>query len=118
MSFWYLATPYSKYPDGPEEAFKEASRQAALLVEARVPVFCPIAHTHPVATYGELSPLDHDIWLPADQPFMDAAIGLIVCKMRGWNESYGITHEIKAFEDMEKPIVLMEPGTVPEEVLA
>ena len=27
MTFWYLATPYSKYPHGIEEAFKEACRQ-------------------------------------------------------------------------------------------
>jgi hypothetical protein len=113
MAFWYLATPYTKYPKGIDEAFKEASRQAALLVGAGIPVFCPIAHAHPIAIEGGLDPFDHTIWLPADRPFMDAARGLIVCKMLMWEFSRGVIEEIRVFTEASKPIIYMEPDIVP-----
>ena len=103
-----MATPYSKYQGGIEAAYVEASKAAAWLVSHRVPVFSPIAHSHPIALYGKLDPLDHSIWLPADSKLMDAAYGLLICMMPGWMESYGIEFEIKVFKAAEKPIVFLE----------
>lgn len=117
MSYWYLATPYSKYVGGLEAAFTEACRQTALLVKAGVPVFSPIAHTHPIAMLAGMDPLDHTIWLPCDRPMMDAAWGLIVCKMDGWERSYGVAHEMDVFRQANKPVIYMKPGHVPHHVL-
>lgn len=117
MSFWYLATPYSRYPDGLEEAFKIACKAAGLLIEAKVRVYSPIAHTHPIAIHAGIDPKAHDIWLPADQPFMDAARGLIVLRAASWEISYGIGEEIKEFTKIGKPIHYFDPWTIPQEVL-
>ncbi len=117
MSFWYLATPYSKYEAGLEAAFRLACWNAAKLIQAGVRVYSPIAHTHPVAVHGGIDPYDHGIWLPADAPFMDAACGLIVLTAKGWEESYGIRCEIEAFQKAGKPIHYMEPGVVPAALL-
>lgn len=117
MSFWYLGSPYSKYPHGRAMAHIEACRNAALLIKAGVPVFSPIAHTHPIADIGNVDPLDHDIWLPADAPIMQAARGIIVLKMEGWDKSFGISCEIPYFKHTGRPVVYMEPGIVPVEVL-
>lgn len=106
--FWYLATPYSKYGDGPEAAFVEAAKIVGSLIGSGMAVYSPIAHTHPVAIHSGMDPLDHNIWLPADKPMMDAAIGLIVAKMLGWEDSYGIGEEIKAFRAADKPIMYLE----------
>lgn len=114
MSFWYLATPYSKFPSGIEAAFIVACQQTALLIRAGIPVYSPIAHTHPVAVNGDIDPLDHSIWLPADAPLMSAALGLIVCKMESWESSYGIGVEIAEFKKAGKPIVYMEQNIVPK----
>jgi hypothetical protein len=114
MSFWYLATVYSKYRLGIVHAHAEACRQAALLVRAGIPVYSPIAHTHPIAIEGDIDPFDHEIWLEADRTFMEAAKGLIVCKMQGWEESYGIGVEIESFERQGKPIYYMEPDELPD----
>lgn len=112
--FWYLATPYSKYPHGIEEAFKLACREAARLIRAGIRVYSPIAHTHPIAVHGEIDPYAHSIWLPADAPFMRHAYGLIVLKAESWEASYGIGEEIKAFAAAGKPIRYMEVGEAPE----
>ena len=108
--YWYLATPYSKYPAGLEAAYQEACRAAAWLIRSGVRVFSPIAHTHGVAIHGDLDPLDHKIWLPADRPLMDDACGLIVAMLEGWAESYGIQQEILEFTAAQKPIMAMEWG--------
>lgn len=106
--FWYLGSPYTKYPGGIESAFREAAKATAWLIERGVPVFCPIAHTHPVAIHGGIDPKDHAIWMPADAPFMEAAHGIIVCKMESWKESYGLKCEIEHFERAGKPIRMMD----------
>lgn len=111
--YWYLASPYSKYTTGIEEAWSEVCRQAALLIENKIPIYSPIAHTHPIALFGKIDPYAHAVWLPADLPLMQRAKGLIVCMMQGWEESYGINEEIKEFKAAGKPIVYMTPGEVP-----
>lgn len=114
MSYWYLASPYSKYPDGPHAAYKVACEAAALLIKAGVPVFSPIAHSHGVAFEGGVDPMDHEIWLPADRPMMDMARGIIVLKAAGWEDSYGVNYEIRVFEEADKPVLFMTPGELPK----
>lgn len=106
--YWYMATPYSNYPDGLDAAFSAACRAASKLIDDGVRVFSPIAHTHPIAIHGQMDPLDHDVWLPADQPFMTGACGLLVIKMKTWRDSYGVGVEIKEFEADGKPVFYLE----------
>ena len=113
MSFWYLASPYSAYPGGIEEAYRVACAETARLISAGVPTFSPIAHSHGIAVHGDLDPLDHAIWMPADRPMMDAASGCIVLRMPGWDTSRGVAEEMMAFTRAGKPIRFMTPGQVP-----
>ena len=117
MTFWYLATPYSKYHAGLEAAFEMACLQRALFVKARIPCFCPIVHSHAVAHHGGLDKLDLSIWLPDDAPFMALAKGLVVVKAHGWQESYDIQQEIIVFTERKKPIYFMELGIIPIDIL-
>lgn len=103
--FYYVATPYSKYEGGLDAAFREACRVTAELVRRGLKVYSPIAHTHPIAYAGKIDPLDHKIWLPLDEPLMRAAEGLYVVEMPGWEESYGIAHEVEVFKGQGKPVV-------------
>jgi len=106
----YLATPYSKYEGGNLElAFRDAARLAANLMLAGIRVYSPIAHTHPLAVYGNVDPLDHDIWLPFDEAMMQRCDVLIVAQMNGWKESKGIDHEIKFFAERRRTIFLLDP---------
>jgi hypothetical protein len=111
--FFYLATPYSKYPHGLDVAFQHAAEQAGLFVRNGHAVYSPIVHTHPIAIAAGINPLDHELWLDFDRPMMLAAIGLVVCRMEGWTDSVGIRFEIQAFEKMQKPVYYMTPGCLP-----
>jgi hypothetical protein len=108
----YLATPYTRYKGGPDQAFKDAAKLAAHLLCAGLKVYSPICHTHPIAVFGALDALDHSIWLPFDEAMMAAAGTLIVAHLDGWEESFGIAHEVKFFEDAGKPIFDLDPKTL------
>lgn len=114
MELWYLASPYSRYVGGTENAFREAAEATAALVRAGYKVFSPIVHSHVVAHAGRFDPLDCAMWLEQDEPFMKAAAGIVVLMLEGWQESVGVSHEIERFAQMDKPIVLMVPGEVPD----
>lgn len=105
---WYLASPYTKCPLGQEAAFSVAARAAAKLMEAGLIVYSPIAHSHPVATHGNLDALDGAFWLRQNQPMMEKMDGLIVLKLPGWEESEGVQIEIDFFRRNEKPVVFAE----------
>jgi len=112
--FLYLASPYSRYEGGTENAFREAAEATALLVKAGYRCFSPIVHSHIVAHAGNFDPLDCAMWLEQDEPFMEAAAGIVVLMLEGWQESHGVAHELERFANMGKPIVLMRPGEVPD----
>ena len=108
----YLATPYSKWTAGLEDAFVQAAILAARLLTAGLKVYSPIAHSHPLAVHGNLDPLDHNIWLPFDEAMMHAADVLLVAHMDGWRESKGVAHEIDFFDREGKPIFDLNPQTL------
>ena len=118
--FWYLASPYAGYAGYAGNrwtAFKLVCQNAALLLRAGIPVFAPIAHSHPIATSEiQLPGGDHDLWLPLDEKFMAVSRGLIVLKLAGWDKSKGVTWEIDWFTARGLPVVYMEPGWVPKEL--
>lgn len=112
MGLAYLATPYSKYPGGIELAFQEAARLAARLMLLGIRVYSPIAHTHPLAVYGNVDPYAHDIWLPFDEAMMERCDVLIVAHMEGWAESKGMAHELDVFTAAGKAIFDLDPSSL------
>ena len=110
--FYYLASPYSKWEGGLDDAAYVVSEIAGRLISRGLCVFCPIAHTHSVAYAADIEPLNHDIWLPMDEPFMRTARGLIVAGMKGWRDSYGIGEEIKHFAQAGKPRYLLDTASL------
>lgn len=106
--YWYVCTPYTKYPKGLEAAFHDACVVTARLIRLGFKVFCPIAHTHPIAAHG-FDAKDGALWLEQDRPLFDAATGVIVVMLDGWRESSGIQAEVQWAKDQGKPILYMEP---------
>lgn len=109
---YYLATPYSKYAGGIDKAFEDAAALAAGLMASGLKVYSPIAHTHPLAIHGQLDPLDHSIWLPFDEVMMQRCDCLLVAHMDGWQDSFGIAHEIDWFAKANKPVFDLDPVTM------
>lgn len=104
----YICTPYSLYSDGQEAAFIAAAQYTGWLLAEGVHVFSPIVHSHPIATYTKLDPLDHTIWMRNDRPMIEAAAGAIVVKLPGWATSRGVAEEIAIVKSAGKPIIYVE----------
>jgi hypothetical protein len=107
----YLATPYTLLRNRAAAA-KEAARLTGCLALQGYSIFSPIAHSHAIAQLGNIDPLDHAFWLKFNQPFLVAAMALVVAHMDGWQESKGIAHEIAFFKECGKPIYDLDPKTL------
>lgn len=116
--YWYLATPFTAYPHGHEAAFRAACVQAGLLKRAGIVVFSPIVHSYPLVKYGGVTNTDYDSWRDFDEAMIAASVGLIVCKLAGWDISVGVRREIEFAGKIGKSVVYMEPGEVPAELRA
>jgi Domain of unknown function (DUF1937) len=112
VSYFYLATPYAKYPGGTDEAFKLACREAARLMKSGLKIFSPIAHSHPIALHGGIPLIDGDFWLDQDHPLMDGAKGLIMLMAESWEQSAGMAHELDCFRKAGKPVIYVAPESL------
>jgi hypothetical protein len=115
MSFWYLATPYSKFPGGHDAAWKAATQETGLLIRAGLIVFSPITHSHPLVVHGGVSGTDFAAWEHIDLAMIHASRGLIACRLPSWEISPGMVKEIEYAEKIGKIVVTMQPGEVPRE---
>lgn len=104
MSLIYLASPYSKYPHGREQAFRQVCRKAGELMLKGEKVFCPIAHSHPIEYWGMQKDQEGDFWLNQDFSVLEHCSKLIVYKMEGWEDSYGVKKEIEFAQQLDIPI--------------
>lgn len=111
-SLTYLATPYSLYVGGLEQAFEEAATLAGMLIASGMNIYSPIVHCHSIAIHGRLDPLDHSLWLALDDVMLAKCDVLLVAHMAGWENSFGIKHEIAFFQDAKKPIFDLDPETM------
>lgn len=107
--FWYLGSPYSKYPSGIDAAAGMIEQIAGELIRRQVRLFCPIAHSHHIAMTAAIDPYCHKTWMFQDEAIMHCARGIIVAKMRTWESSYGLTLERQHFTAAGKPVSLLDP---------
>lgn len=110
--FFYVATPYSAHPRGRDEAFEEACVVAARLLDAELPIFCPIAHSHPICGYTK-HPAQHThaFWMAVDRPLIYAAGALLVIMLDGWMHSVGVQEEIDRFRERGRLVIFVNPET-------
>lgn len=109
----YLASPYTHSDPAVREArFQAACRQAAGMLRCGVPVFSPIAHTHPIAAHG--LPPEWDFWADYDRAFLEMCSEVWVLMLDGWWESKGVQAEIEIAAGLEKPVVYVEPDKMPK----
>ena len=109
MSFWYMATAYSKHPEGPIAAFEMACHAAGHLTQAGVTLFSPIVQFHTIYPYTTLDPLDWRAWQRHNEAFMQGARGAIVYMDGGWEQSAGVQAEITWFKHRHRRIVFVHP---------
>jgi hypothetical protein len=105
----YLASPYTHDSQSVRESrFHQVCEIAAKLTERGLFIFSPIAHSHPIAMCGNL-PTDWKYWEEYDRQMIAACDELIVAKIDGWEQSKGVTAEIKIANLLGIPVSYIEP---------
>lgn len=112
----YLASPYSHSdPDVRALRYVAAVKAASQLARAGVPVYSPIAHSHPIdheieIEVGRRPP--HMYWMHCDLLVLAVCTRVLVLQIPGWDESRGVRHEVDAARRAGIPVVYAEPARV------
>jgi hypothetical protein len=112
VGFYYLATPYTKYTSGLDDAAWDASKVASRVMKRGVAVFCPVSHCHQIALAGRISLVDAEFWMRMQKPIMEIATGILVAGLDGWRDSAGIEKELEWFRRAGRVRFLMDPHTL------
>ena len=112
----YLATPYSKFLGGREQAYHLACKMTMELMDKGMFVFSPIAHSHSIEEEARTI-RDGDWWLAQDFEILKRCDELVVYKLPGWDQSYGVKHEIAFANSCGIPISYMDMENNNEEQL-
>lgn len=105
--YWYMATPYTSYEAGMEQANKDAAFAGGTLLGKGVHIFSPITHSHIMVNVGADVPHTYEVFLKLDEQMMTTAHGCLVVMMPGWDKSKGVTWEIEWFKQHKKPVVYL-----------
>lgn len=111
MKLTYLASPYTHPdPDVRKARYDAACKKAAELMLAGKVIFCPIAHSHPIAMQmPEGCDIDPDLWKKQDAPYVWMCDEMIVLQLDGWEKSGGVRHEIEVATSRRIPIHYERP---------
>lgn len=105
----YLGLPYSD--DDPLVEDWRASisdRVAADLTKQGRIIFAPISAWHHIAKKYKL-PGTFEYWLKLDEEFIKASKKLLIITLPGWQESTGVSEEIKLAKKYSIPIDYIDP---------
>ena len=103
----YLACPYNGDSEIRKLRFKQVNEVAGKLMAERKYVFSPISHTHPIAEETSL-PLGWDYWEQYDRKFIEMCDEMYVLKLDGWEDSIGVSAEIKIAKELDMKITYLE----------
>ena len=108
----YLASPYS-HPHAivRELRFHDACLATAQLLQAGHNVFSPILHGHPLAAHG--LPTDWSFWERFDRDHIQRCDNLVVLLLDGWQESVGVTAEIRIAAELGRSVGYWNPAEPP-----
>ena len=108
----YLASPYS-HPDSAvmDSRHNEACKACAIMMNAGLVVYSPIAHCHFIAVrYG--LPRVWSFWKRFDTEMISKADEVLVLQLEGWQDSEGIKAEVAIAEELGITVRYTTPGEV------
>lgn len=108
----YLATPYTRYPGGLDQAYVLAAQLTFRLRNKGFRIYAPIVASHILAKQTGVDPRDHEFWMSCCAPWMLRCDDLLVARMDGWRDSTGIRMEIEAFRNSKKPVRYLDCETL------
>jgi hypothetical protein len=114
VKYFYLSNPYNGTDEQKVERAQFAANACGRLIKDRVFTLSPIVHNHAMMkTYNDFSLEERrSIILDFDFSLLAASKGMIVLKIEGWEESYGVTKEIEFCEKKNIPVYYYTPEEI------
>jgi hypothetical protein len=111
MHYFYISNPYNGTDEQKEERAQVAARVCGLLLKKGIHAWSPIVHNHAMMkTFNEFTLEERRTKiLDFDFTLLKASKGMIVLKISGWHESYGVRAEIELCEKLSIPIFYLDP---------
>ena len=110
MKKLYIAIPYSKVDK--DRSFEIANQVAAYYIRQGCCVYSPITDGHVLKRYG--LPDDWEFWGNFDREFIQWCDEIVVCMVKGWEQSTGVNAEIEFARQLGKSIHYVTPGKIIE----
>lgn len=113
QKLYYLASPYT-HPsyEVMVRRFEDVCTVAAALIKTKgFNLFVPIAMSHSLQLYGDLSE-KWEYWKQFDVPFLKKCDAILVVTLDGWEESVGVQEEIKIMKKLGKSVQYVHPKTL------
>lgn len=106
--YWYLATPFTKFPGGKDAAMKATLNILHQLTCHGIFVYSPIVHTYQLGMDYTM-PTDHVFWQTINENMIRAAHGVCVAMLPSWENSAGVLHEMQYAIGLGRPLVYFRP---------
>jgi hypothetical protein len=85
-----------------------------VITGAKVNIFSPITHSHPLPKYIPRRLDTHSMWLGLDFQWIDCCDEMWIYMQPGWAESYGVEQEIRHCRQTDKIIRFFDYKTYKE----
>lgn len=111
MSYFYISNPYNGTEEQKVERAKIAAEVCGKLLKRGVHAWSPIVHNHAMMNhYGDFTLEERrTLILDFDFSLLLASKGMIVLKIDGWDESYGVSKEIELCKEKSIPVKYLQP---------
>ncbi len=105
----YLATPYNHTErEVVTTRYLMVNKVAAKLMSEGKYIFSPISHNHSIIRESNNLPRGWEYWQGYDKCMLSMCNKIIVLKLPGWQESSGVSAEIKIAKEFEIPIEYLD----------
>ena len=111
MGFYYMANPYNGSEEQKNKRAKIAAEVCGKLLKRGVHAWSPIVHNHAMMRNYDDFTLEERRTLILDFDFslLRASKGMIILKIEGWKESYGVSKEVECCQKHAIPIRYLVP---------
>ena len=106
----YLASPYThENPEVVAQRHRDVCKVAGELMKLHKIVFCPIAHTHHIATVCDIHCAWGALWATQDLYWVGRCDEFGIVMLEGWKESAGVAAEEAFARKHKKTIIYIQP---------
>ena len=111
MSYYYISNPYNGTDEQRETRAQIAAKVCGQLLKKDIHAWSPIVHNHSMMkTFNQFTLEERRTKiLDFDFSLLRASKGMIVLKIDGWRESFGVKAEIELCQQLSIPIHYLDP---------